>query len=113
MKIEIHTYDRRLAFDLFETSSTNEHTEIQISSEAKLKYDGLYIRKAVGFPEILYSILEFSSGATMGVAAGVVANWLYNKLRGKKIGRIIIERTEIEMDEGEIKRIIKEKLKIE
>lgn len=109
MKIEIHTYDRRLAFDMFETSSTNDHTEIQISSDVKLKYEGLYIRKAIGFPEILYSILEFSSG----VATGVVANWLYNKLKGKKIKKLMIEKTEVEINKGEIRRVIEEKLKIE
>jgi len=109
IKIEIHTYDRRLAFDLFETSSTNEHTEIQISSEAKLKYHGLYVRKAAGFPEILYSILEYSSG----VATGIIANWLYNKLKGKKIEKLMIEKTEVEIEEGEIKRVIEEKLKVE
>ena len=34
-------------------------------------------------------------------------------LLGKRIEKFIIERTEIELDEGEIKRIIEEKLTIE
>jgi hypothetical protein len=107
MNIEIHTYDKGLVFDLLGKSSVRD--EIQISDQIKLRYDGSYIRKAFGFPEIANFVLTFGSG----MAAGVAANWLYDKLKGKKIERLIIERTEVEIDRGEIKKVIEEKLMVE
>lgn len=109
MNIEIHTYDRGLVFDLLGKSSASVHDEIQMSDQIKLRYDGSYIRKAVGFPEIAKFVLTFGSG----MAAGVAANWLYDKLKGRKIEKLIIERTEVEIDQGEIKRVIEENLRVE
>jgi hypothetical protein len=109
MKIEIHTHDRRLVSDLLGSSTITVNDKVQISGDAVLRFDGIYIRKAVGFPEIVYFSLTFG----LGVSASLVANWLYNKLRKKKIEKLIIDRRVIEIDEGEIKKIIEERLKIE
>lgn len=109
MKIEIHTHDTRLVGHLLEESTISVHDEIQISGGVTLKYDESYIRKAVGFPEIAKFALTFGSG----IAAGVAANWIYAKLKGRNIEKLIIERTEIEIEEGEIKRVIEEKLTAE
>ncbi len=47
------------------------------------------------------------------MAAGVASNWLYDKLKTKKIEKLMIERTEVEIDKGEIKKVIEEKIKFE
>jgi len=109
INIEINTYERRLVFDLIGKSSVTKNDEIQISDQIKLRYAGSYIRKGLDFPEIIYIVVSFSSG----VAVSVFANWLYDKLKGKRIEKFMIEKTEIELDQGEIKRIIEEKLRIE
>jgi len=109
VNIEIHIYDRRLVYELLGKPSAAIGDEIQVSDQITIRYDGSYIRKAIGFPEIAKFVLAFGSGAT----AGVVGNWLYDKLKGKKIEKLVIERTEVEVDQGEIKRVIDEKLKIE
>ncbi len=108
MNIEIHTNDNFLVFDLFGKSSIHQDDEIQITEQVRLKYNGSSIRKAVGFQEIANFVLTFGSG----VASGVVANWLYDKLKEKKVEKLVIERTEVEIEQGEIKRVIEEKLRL-
>lgn len=110
MNIEIHPHDRFLAFDLAGTPSIDVGDEIQIADQVKLSFKSAHdIGKAFYLPEIVYFTLTFGSG----VAAGVAANWLYDKLKSKRIKKLIIERTEVEIDQGEIKRVIEERLKIE
>ena len=46
------------------------------------------------------------------VATGVVADWLYDKLKKHDAKTIRIERHEVVFDQGEIKRIIREKIEI-
>jgi hypothetical protein len=102
MDIEIHTYDKDLVFDL---PSASVHDEIQVPDQIELIYEESYIQKAVDSLAIDYYVLTFGSC----VAAGVVANWLYDRLKGKKIEKLVIERTEVEIDQGAIKKVIEEK----
>ncbi len=80
MNIEIHTHDKFLAFDLLGKSSITAGDEIRGTEDVRLKYNGSLIRKAAGFPEVVNFVLTFGSGVT----SGVVANWLYDKLKRKK-----------------------------
>jgi len=97
MDIEIHTYDKDMVFDL---PSASVHGEIQVPDQIELIYEESYIQKAVDFSVIDCYVLTFGSGVT----AGVVANWLYDGLKGKKIEKLVIERTEVEITQGEIKK---------
>lgn len=108
LQIEIHTHDRKIVSDFLEKSSVSTGDEAIISDQARIKYEGSYIRKAIGFPEIVYFILTFS----LGVSASVIANWIYDKIKGKEIEKIIIEKTEVDLNREEITRIIKEKIEI-
>ena len=108
LEMEIHTNDIGLICDLLEKEgSIGENDEIKISNHAKLIYKGYLFQKGIGIPDIHLFILSFSSG----VAGGVIANWVYDKLRGKKVERLVFERTEVEVERGEIKRVINEILK--
>jgi len=108
LQIEIHTFDNRLVSDFLNKSSISKGDEAIISDQAKIRYEGSYGRKAIGFPEIVYFTLTFLSG----VSASVIANWLYEKLKGKKIDKIIIDKTEVILDKEEITKVIKEKIEI-
>jgi hypothetical protein len=72
-----------------------------IPGEATLTLKSMFGRRAFGAPETLDLVLGFAGG----VASGVVANWLYGKLKGRNV-RLRIEEHEVEIEEGEIKRII-------
>jgi len=107
MQISIHTYDRELAFKLLGKSQICAGDVIDVGQGVFLIYDGRYGRKAMDFPEIIM----LSASLPSAVAARVLANWLWQKLKGQKITQIEIDRTIVEFDEGEIKRVIQEKIR--
>ena len=106
MEIWVHTHDRSLAFDLLGKSQARTGDIIELDQGVSLAYEGTYMRKALGFPEIVM----FSASIPTGIAAGVLANWLWEKLRGRNITQIEIDRTTVEFEEGAIKRVIYEKV---
>ena len=61
--------------------------------------------KAIGAQEVLNLVLE--CGKDLGVA--LFASWLYDRLRGRRV-KLQIERTEILIDEGEIRRVLTERI---
>ena len=105
MELEIHTWDKTLLFDILDKSSASIGDAITIPGDAKLTYKGTLICKALGIPRIINFVLTFGSG----VAAGVVANWIYDKLK-HRVEKIVINKKEIQLDKREIKRIIEERL---
>ena len=61
------------------------------------------------------TIITLTASIPTSVAAGMLVNWLWEKLKGRKaktghFTKIAIDRTEVEFDEGEIKRIVYEKI---
>jgi hypothetical protein len=108
--IEIETDDTRRALDLALDlcGSMRAGEKLQIADGATLTYEGTIERRAFGMP----AEVTFALTLAANVPAGVVANWLYAKLRGKA-KRLRIDRTEIEVNEGEIRRILREKIEVE
>ena len=109
MNIEVHTFDKFLVYELLGKSSVSLNDEVQVSDQIILRFNGIDFQKAVGLPEIINLILALGSVKAIEVAS----KWLHDKLKGKKIEKLVIEKTEVEIDQGEIKRVIEEKLKIE
>ena len=103
-KIEIHTVDNELKQELFIERPGNE--PIDLGQGVSLLYDGNYIRKAFGLPEIGYFLLQFGQEVSHDVVVAVVSGYLVHKLHGK--ATVVIDRTEVELDEGKIKRILSE-----
>jgi len=61
----------------------------------------MLMRKAFGLPETLELILSFGSG----VVSSVVASWLYEKLKNRPNTTLRIEEQQVELEEGEIRRV--------
>jgi hypothetical protein len=108
IEISVETHDKRLSFDLLDSRSISAGNGVEITPGAQLVWTGGIGRKAFGEPEWLTFLLQIAAG----VPVTVVSAWLYQKLKGRA-QRMSINRTEIEIDEGEIKRIIQEKMDIE
>ena len=106
MEIKILTYEGRLVFELLDKPSASVGDSIEIADQVRLIYNGSIIQKAIGFPEII----NFTLTSGSGVAAGVIAAWLYDKLKGRKVDKLIIERTEVELDKGQIRKVIEERV---
>jgi hypothetical protein len=106
--VEIETRDGTLCSDLFEAKRISRGLEKEIGSGLKIRYENTQVRESVGIPEIISITLNFG---TM-VAAGYLANWLYDKLHGRAT-KIRIDNLEIEIDRGEIERVLRQKVEIE
>lgn len=105
----IDTYDKNLLSDIFNTpGSFSTNSEIAIPGGAKIISKGLKLKKAFGFPQTIELILSFGTG----VASGLVASWIFQKLKGRTTS-FRIDRTEVKINKGEIEKIIIEKIKKE
>lgn len=60
--------------------------------------------KSFGVPELL----EFSLTFSAGVASSIVANWLYEHLKGKTASTVTIDRVEVQLEQGAITKVIEE-----
>lgn len=109
MEIKIRTYDGQLVFDLLGKPSASFGDRIEIADHVSLIYNGTIKRRAIGLLEIVNFTLVFGSG----VAASLIAAGLYDKLKGRKVETVIIERTEVEIDEGQIRKVMEERVKFE
>jgi len=114
LNIEIETNDRMLTSDLFESREFSAgQTEKVITEGISIRWEGGLKRKAVGFPEIVRITLFIAEKVVLPVAISLTAKWLYDKLKGRTIKKITIEKTEVTLDKGEIKKIITEKMQEE
>ena len=104
--IEIDTCDTRLAFDILEKSSARRKDKINIGKNIELECQGTFMRLSEGAPETIKFVLEISGGIT---SITMFAAWLYDKIKNKAL-KLRIDRTEIDINEGEITRIITEKI---
>lgn len=108
VKIIISTFDHLLTFELFEKKKMSQGERIKITEGAELVLESIYGRKAFGLPELVALGLEI----TKDVAIGVIAARLYDKLKGRRIEKLTIDEEEIEIEENEIKRVLKRKIEI-
>ncbi|MBI4362255.1 MAG: hypothetical protein HY558_03690 [Euryarchaeota archaeon] len=79
----------------------------KIGDDASIEYNRSFAMDADGAPEIFYFTLSFGSG----VAASILGNWLWSKLKEKPV-RLLIEREEVELTPEGITRILKEKIEV-
>lgn len=108
INMEIHTFDSRLAFDLMESNSLSSGDKVNIGKSATLTYKESQIRAAIGFPEII----EFTISFGTGVASEFIVSWIYDKLKGKKVEKIMVDRKEVQLKKGEIMKVIEERMEI-
>jgi hypothetical protein len=109
LAIEILTDESGLAFALMGDPASlgpGSRYEIPNSGGATLVIRHLPRAKADGWPQALDLLLNLGTG----VVTGVVANWLWAKLRGRVV-RLTIDQTEVSLDdEAQICRVLLEKL---
>ena len=104
VEVEIETFDEKLLSDLFEFKEGEWQPRL-FKEGASAEYKGSEERLAVGLPSIEIIVLEIIKD----LAIGVISAWLYEKIKGRAV-TLRIEKTEIEIDKGEIERILLEKI---
>jgi hypothetical protein len=110
-RLDIETHDKKLGFEMAGVgTSLVAGTTVDIPGGAKIKFLGLLGYKSVGIPEVLQFIVE----ATTTIELSLLASWLYDKVKTKKVDRIIVNRRVItEITEDSIYLALEEEFKIE
>ena len=105
--ISIASSDAGLAFELFAPAKTvGEGAKAEVPGKATIALSSWHGTKAFGAQEVLNLVLE--CGRDVGI--GLLASWLYDKLKGRPV-KLRIDRTEILIiKEGEIRRVLTERI---
>ncbi|MGA2523698.1 MAG: hypothetical protein ABSF65_06040 [Candidatus Bathyarchaeia archaeon] len=99
-KLAIETYEKNLP-NLLLTDSVGQKGNAK-SMGFSVQYLNSVEELAVGL-ETVYVIVEI----TKDTAVALFSMWLYDKLKGKKVGKVTIDEEEVDLDNGQIERIIK------
>ena len=111
IEIDIATHDRKLGFDMASIGgSLTSGTIVEIPGGLKVKYDGALMRKALGLPEVLQFVVD----ASANIELGLLATWLYDKVKGKKVETITINRRVVtQITQDGILQVLEEEIKID
>ncbi|MFX1254021.1 MAG: hypothetical protein ACFFCZ_20580 [Promethearchaeota archaeon] len=101
MQIEIHTSEKNLSSELFETPNLTAGNEFQITDDVKVVFQRI---ENVNSMEIIFFDAIIGGGPITAVR---LANWLYSKLQGKNIEKLVINGKKVEIDRGKLARAMK------
>lgn len=106
LKIDIETHDRELGFDM---AGVNNRlfagTKVSIPGGGTIEFEGTLIRKAVGIPEVLQFVVDTATN----LEYGLLATWLAQKVEGRQVERITINRRIVtEITASGIRQVIEE-----
>jgi hypothetical protein len=110
-QIDIETQDRKLGFDMAGVGlSLTSGTVIEILGRVKIEYVGTVTGKALGISEVLQFIVDTCTA----VELNLLANWLYEKLKDRKVEKLVINRrVATEISQKGIRQILEEVIEIE
>jgi hypothetical protein len=106
--LSIETDDKNLVYDILGKRSARSGDKVSVVKDIELEYRGTLIRLAEGFPDIIRLVLI--AGGTIGI--NIFSQWLYDKIKGRA-SKLKIDTTVVEIDKGEITRILRQKIKKE
>lgn len=99
-KIRISYRDRMVNHELLEPDEKRVAKGMSntIEGDTKITYDGTSIKKGVGGPEVSEWVLQIGTS----VSAGVLGNWIYDRLKDRGVEHLEIGGEEVEVDEDSI-----------
>jgi hypothetical protein len=108
INIEIESKDNSLVYEMIGGAKAESGEIIKIGDGTSLKCDLLSMEFTDGIPQTFYFVLNI----TRDIGVGLASAWLYDKLKNRNV-RLKINRTVVEIDQGEIKKMIDENRLIE
>jgi hypothetical protein len=96
------------SFALFETEALGAGTQKEIPGGGTLTMQPMMVRKAYGIPQYIEVVLSIGGSVT----AGIVSNYIYDKLKKQKGENlsIRINRREVDFDKRKITKMIEEEI---
>ena len=106
LRIDIETHDRKLGFDMAGVNNRlSAGTKVSIPGGGAIEFTGTLVRKAVGIPEVLQFLVDTATN----LEYGLLATWLAQKVDGRQIERITINRRIVtEITASGIRQVIEE-----
>lgn len=98
VSFSIATDDDTLVTELFDKVYVKKGDQFKIHPNCKIIVNDVRTYRTPDFSQILD--LVFAGAGN--VAAGILANWLYEKLKGRK-AKLVIEHREVTVDRNQIK----------
>lgn len=105
--VKLQFKDGNLLKEMFDQTNVKKGEQIEISETCKVIVNKYSNYRSAELNQILELIFSWAGG----VGTGIAANWLFEKIKGKKI-KLTIDHQDIEVDEYKIKasftKIVKE-----
>jgi len=108
IQIDFYPEDKMAIFDLLEQKQMEANKPYVVMEGVSAEWKPSFTTKEFGSQELQTIILTLSGGVT----SSVIGAWIYDKIKGRA-RKIRIERQEVELQEGQITKIIQEKIDIE
>ena len=110
--VTIYTLNHQLIYDLLGESRGSLGTRKQLTSDLAVRYDGAKIRTAFGLAEMVQITLILADDVTERVGVSLIVDWLLEKLNTKEaqVTKLEIDKVAVELDEGEIKKAVLERI---
>jgi hypothetical protein len=106
LKLKIETHDNMLECKMLDVRQRAQGMQKEVLPGLTVRYDRKLVQWAFGYS----AIIDFTLKIAEGVGAGLIARWLYDKLNVRVV-KLEVEGTEVSLSEGEITRILAEKMK--
>jgi hypothetical protein len=107
LAFQITTKERSILFDMLGTANSKTLTD-----GVTLKSGRMTIHEIIGFAETYTFIVFLAESVALPLGTGLVASYIYDKLKSKPDAKLKIGKVDVRIDEGEIKRIILENLEL-
>ena len=112
ISIEIETTEKDFEFYLSDSNEFLTGKEYPIPGDAMVSINEMPLAK--NYNAEIVTVVNFLISHIDSASMGIIASWLYDKLKKKEktIKSIKISRKEIRLDKGDIKKVIEEEIKI-
>ncbi len=97
--------------DFLKDGGIHQRTEIELSKGITLRYDQAIFCESVDAPTFIQISLIVGKDILLPVALGLVSSWLYDKIKEKKVYKILINGIEAELDKQKIMELMNQEIK--
>ena len=111
VRIQIETSDRNLQDELFPNLISKRKRETEIEKGISARFEHITIREAVEFPPLIEFTIILSKEVIIPVALGIASEWLYEKIKNRKIKKIRIGDFEVLIEKEKIKQMLLKEIK--
>ena len=105
INIEVDTYDKLLTTDILGRKSISSGDKIDIYRNMALEYQLTLKKFSIEEPDTVIFTLDVEGDVATNTS--IFATWLHDNLKNRAV-KLKINRTEVDVDEEEIKKIINE-----